>query len=233
MNRREARARSWVHWAALCAALVAILAVWGLWPSEPPWLIITSLCVAFLALLVVESRHRREPIPRGPVEDLGPPSGDTVEAFLAAVDKRYGTGGLSGAATPHRVLWNGEALPPMLPPVMATAPYPDHDHEGPGACPACLHTLGLLARLGGNPGAAERLADSGLAAYAGRLMADTDAQARAIMAGHAAEIEGARGELAAPLGGPACPAELGPHLCGKRGPHARHRCECGTVWGQI
>lgn len=235
MNRREARARSWVHWAALCAALVAILAVWGLWPSEPPWLIITGLCAAFLALLVVESRHRREPIPRGPVEDLGPPSGDTVAEFLAAVDARYGTGGLSGAATPHRVLWNGEALPPMLPPVMATAPYPDHDHSGRlGPCPACVYTLGVLGRLAGAQDAAgERLAAPGLAQYAGRLMADTDAQARAIMADHAAQVEDARGELAAPLGGPACPAELGPHLCGKRGQHARHRCECGTVWGQI
>lgn len=235
MNRREERARSWVHWAALCAALIAILAVWGLWPAEPSWLIIVSLSGAGLALLVTESRHRRAPIPRGPVEDLGPPSGDTVTEFLAAVDRQFGTGGLSGAADPHRVLWNGEELPPMLPPVMATAPYPGHDHDRskPGPCPACLHTIGLLARLGGaQVEAGERLAHGGLAAYAARLMADTDTQAREYLAALSADMDAAREDLGPALAGAApCAAEFGQHLCSRRVAHSTHRCECGTVWG--
>ena len=227
MNRRELRARSWVHWAALCAALVAILAVWGLWPAEPPWLIITSLCLAFLALLVVESRYRREHPP--PVVEAA-----SVEEFLAAVDRRFGTGGgVSGAAVPHTALWNGEVLPPFLPPVMATAPYPGHDHEGPGPCPACLAVLGPLARLAGLQGeAGERLAAPDLAAYAGRLMADTDTQAREYLAGLAADMDAAREDLGAALaGGAPCAAEFGQHLCSRRVPHDAHRCQCGTVWG--
>lgn len=236
MNRD--RGRAWVHWAALCVAVLAILAVWGLWPAEPPWLIVTGLGGALGGLLVVETRHRRAPVRRGPVEDLGPVEGATVEEFLAAVDARYGTGGLSGAATPHKVLWNGETLPPFLPPVMATAPYPAHDHEvRPGAtgrlgCPACTYTLDLLARLGAAQAeGGERLADTALAAYAARLNADMDTQVREYLAHLTADMHAAREELAAPMTGPVCAAEFGQHLCGRRGSHDSHRCECGTVWG--
>lgn len=241
MNRREARARSWVHWAALCVALCAILAVWGLWPSEPPWLIVTSLCGAFLALLVTESRHRRDPLPPGPVEDLGGPvEAATVAEFLAAVEARYGNGGaVSGAATrPAAVLWNGEPLPPMLPPVedMRTAPYPGHDHSGRlGPCPACLYTLRTLAALGeADREAGERVADLPLAADVAAMTAELDTQAREYLAGISGELDAAYQAAVAPFDtGPVCAAEFGQHLCNRRGRHDTHKCECGTVWGQV
>lgn len=126
-------------WAAIAAYLAALLALWAVYPHAPAWAVIAGLSLATMALWVVEVSWPRHRARVALWARAGLPEGASVEEFLAAVDRLYGTAGAnSGAASPQLTAsWNGE-------------PYPGHDHDPSSPpCPACLAALAQLAQLAG------------------------------------------------------------------------------------